>query len=123
MDERLRRAAHAGDMNELYNFIKEVGRVLKRIDREEFVDTPLYIVAAKGHSDFSIAITYLKPSFGRKLNQDPAMQNDHIETALRLLQVDKDLVGGKGNEGYTALRYVVERENLDLLTRFLKDYP
>ncbi|XVF82869.1 hypothetical protein PTKIN_Ptkin16aG0085400 [Pterospermum kingtungense] len=100
MVERLRRAAHAGDINELYNFIKEDGRVLKGIG-----------------------------VISRKLNQDVysplhlAMQNDHIETTLRLLQVDKETVGVKGIEGYTALHYVVERENLDLLTRFLKDYP
>ncbi|XVF82865.1 hypothetical protein PTKIN_Ptkin16aG0084900 [Pterospermum kingtungense] len=129
MDERLRRAAHAGDINELYNCIREDGRVLKRMDRREFVDTPLHIAAARGHSDFAMAIMYLKPSFGRKLNQDVyspihlALQNGHIETVLRLLDADKDLVRVKGIEGYTALHYVVERENLDLLIRFLKDCP
>ncbi|XVF82860.1 hypothetical protein PTKIN_Ptkin16aG0084300 [Pterospermum kingtungense] len=129
MDERLRGAAHAGDINELYNCIREDGTVLKRMDGEEFVDTPLHIAAARGHSDFAIAMMYLKPSFGRKLNQDVyspihlALQSGNTETALRLLDADKDLVRVKGKEGYTALHYAAERENLDLLTRFLKDCP
>ncbi|XVF82864.1 hypothetical protein PTKIN_Ptkin16aG0084700 [Pterospermum kingtungense] len=129
MDTRLRAAAEAGDINEFYSCIRQDRAVLTRIDKEEFIDTPLHIAAARGHSDFAMAVMYLKPSFGQKLNQDVycpihlALQNGHIETVLRLLEADKHLVRVKGREGYTAFHYAAQRDNLDLLTRFLKDCP
>ncbi|XP_007010150.2 PREDICTED: ankyrin repeat and death domain-containing protein 1A isoform X1 [Theobroma cacao] len=127
--ERLRRAAEAGDIDELYNSIGEDADVLRLYDDAEFADTPLHVAAERGHADFAIAIMYLKPSFARKLNQGVfspihlALQQGHTSTVLRLLDVDKDLVRVKGKQGYTAFHYVVENENLELLAQFLKDCP
>ncbi|XWS66265.1 hypothetical protein CRYUN_Cryun05aG0184700 [Craigia yunnanensis] len=100
----LREVAQAGDTKALYDCIREDPDVFRRIDEAE-------------------------PSFARKLNQDVfspihvALQNEHIETVLRLLAVDKDLVRVKGKEGYTALHCVAEEGNLDLLAQFLQDCP
>ncbi|XVE68682.1 hypothetical protein DITRI_Ditri09bG0088200 [Diplodiscus trichospermus] len=97
--------------------------------RQSFVDTPLHMAAAGGHTDFAMALMYLKPSLARKLNQDIfspmhlALQNGHKKTVLRLLAVDKDLVRVKGKEGYTPLHHVVREGKLDLLAQFLKDCP
>ncbi|XP_017985252.1 PREDICTED: ankyrin repeat-containing protein At5g02620-like [Theobroma cacao] len=127
--ERLRRAAEAGDIDELYNSIGEDADVLRRYDDVEFADTPLHVAAERGHADFAIAIMYLKPSFARKLNQGVfspihlALQQGHTSTVLRLLEVDKDLVRVKGKQGYTAFHFVVENESLELLAQFLKGCP
>ncbi|XVE69053.1 hypothetical protein DITRI_Ditri09bG0118600 [Diplodiscus trichospermus] len=74
------------------------GNVLRRIDQVEFIDTPLHIAADAGCIDFAMEIMSLKPSFARVLNQEGlspihlAVKNGHKEIALRLLQIDKDLV-------------------------------
>ncbi|XP_021296132.1 ankyrin repeat-containing protein BDA1-like [Herrania umbratica] len=129
MAVRLRGATQAGDTNELYNCIRGDANVFRLIDEAEFVDTPLHIAAARGRADFATTIMYLKPSLARKLNQDIfspmhlALQNDHKETMLCLLAVDKDLVHVKGREGYTPLHHVAREGNLDLLAQFLKVCP
>ncbi|XVE68683.1 hypothetical protein DITRI_Ditri09bG0088300 [Diplodiscus trichospermus] len=129
MDVSLRGAAQDGDTNELYNYIRGYADVLRGIDEADFVDTPLHIAAAEGHTDFAMALMYLKPSLARKLNQDIcshmhlALQNDRNKTVLGLLAVDKDLVRVKGKEGYTPLHHVVREGKLDLLAQFLKDCP
>ncbi|XP_017972568.1 PREDICTED: ankyrin repeat, PH and SEC7 domain containing protein secG [Theobroma cacao] len=124
-----RGAALAGNIEALYTSIQEDGDVLKRIDEVEFVDTPLHIAAAAGHTDFVMEMMNLKPSFAKKLNQRGfsslhlALQNGHKETVLRLLEINKDLVRVKGKEGYTPLHYVTREGNLDLLAKFLEDCP
>ncbi|XP_017982808.1 PREDICTED: ankyrin repeat, PH and SEC7 domain containing protein secG [Theobroma cacao] len=124
-----RGAALAGNIEALYASIQEDGDVLKRIDEVEFVDTPLHIAAAAGHTDFVMEMMNLKPSFAKKLNQRGfsslhlALQNGHKETVLRLLEINKDLVRVKGKEGYTPLHYVTGEGNLDLLAKFLEDCP
>ena len=126
---RLRQAAQVGDTIELNNGILEEEDVLKGIDEAELIDTPLHIAAIGGHANFAMAMMYLKPSCGRKLNRSLyspmqlAMQNEHREVVLDLLAVDKDLVRVKGREGYTALHYAAEKGDLDLLAQFLKDCP
>ncbi|XVF75677.1 hypothetical protein PTKIN_Ptkin13bG0205700 [Pterospermum kingtungense] len=129
MEERLTEAAQAGDTNALYASIREDPDVFRRIDDAQFADTPLHIAAARGNTDFAIAVMYLRPSFGRKLNRDVlspihlALQNQHSETVLRLLALDNDLVRVKGKEGYTALHCVAEQGDLHLLAQFLQDCP
>ncbi|XP_017972574.1 PREDICTED: ankyrin repeat-containing protein At5g02620 [Theobroma cacao] len=95
----------------------------------EFVDTPLHIAAAAGHTDFVMEMMNLKPSFAKKLNQRGfsslhlALHNGHKEMVLRLLEMEKDLVRVKGKEGYTPLHYVIKEGNIDLLAKFLEDCP
>ncbi|XVF83540.1 hypothetical protein PTKIN_Ptkin16aG0497300 [Pterospermum kingtungense] len=69
MDERLRRAAGEGNVIDLYGLIEEDGNVLKRIDKVEFINTPLHITAVARCIDFAMKKMSLNPSFARKLNQ------------------------------------------------------
>ncbi|XVF56972.1 hypothetical protein PTKIN_Ptkin06aG0164500 [Pterospermum kingtungense] len=129
MEEGLRRAAQSGNIDSLYALIQDGADVLRHIDQMEFVDTPLHVAAAAGHTDFAMEIINLKPSFARKLNQmgfSPihlALQNGQTEMAVDLLSVDKDLVRVKGREGYTPLHYVATGGNVPLLSQFLDLCP
>ncbi|XVE68680.1 hypothetical protein DITRI_Ditri09bG0088100 [Diplodiscus trichospermus] len=127
--ERLRKVAKSGETGALYECIKEHPDVLRRFDEEEFTDTPLHIAAVEGHANFAMAVMYLRPSFGRKLNQELvspihlALQYGHRDLVLRLLAVDKELVRVKGKDGYTSLHVVVLGGDLDLLAKFLIACP
>ncbi|XVE69054.1 hypothetical protein DITRI_Ditri09bG0118700 [Diplodiscus trichospermus] len=100
----MRRAAREGKVCELYRLIQRDGNVLRRINQVEFIDTPLHIAADAGCIDFAMEIMSLKPSFARVLNQEGlspihlAVKKGHKEIALRLLQIDKDLVRVKGKK-------------------------
>ncbi|XP_022761157.1 ankyrin repeat-containing protein BDA1-like [Durio zibethinus] len=128
--ERLRGAAQAGNIDELYALIREDANVLEDIDQKPFFDTPLHIAAAAGHADFAIEIMNLKPSLALKLNPDGfspihlALQNGQKETILDLLGIDKDLLRVKGKGGKTPLHYVVgEAVDRHLLITFLLCCP
>ncbi|XWS75030.1 hypothetical protein CRYUN_Cryun01aG0050100 [Craigia yunnanensis] len=129
MDERLRWATQSGNIDALYSLIQDDAHVFRRIDQMEFVDTPLHIAAAAGHTDFAMELMNLKPSFARKLNQGGfspihlALQNQQTEMVIDLLSVDKDIVRVKGREGYTPLHYVAGQGNVPLLSQFLDHCP
>ncbi|XVE52735.1 hypothetical protein DITRI_Ditri02bG0147000 [Diplodiscus trichospermus] len=88
--ERLRGAAQAGNIDELYAIIRENAYILESIDQIPFIDTPLHIAAAAGHTDFAMEIMNLKPSLALKLNSDGfspihlALQNGQKEMVLDL---------------------------------------
>ncbi|XVF83522.1 hypothetical protein PTKIN_Ptkin16aG0495500 [Pterospermum kingtungense] len=130
MDESLRTAAMKGNVSELYKLIQEDRKILKHIDEEEYIDTPLHIAADAGCIDFAMEIMSLKPSFARKLNEQGfspmhlALENGHEELALLLLEKDKDLVGVKGRNGETSLhRAITRKRSHKLLAKFLKACP
>ncbi|EOY18337.1 Ankyrin repeat-containing protein [Theobroma cacao] len=130
MYESLSRAAHEGNIVELYASIRRDGDVLRKIDEMQFIDTPLHIAAAEGCIDFAMEIMILMPSFARKLNQEGfspihvAVEKGHKELALHLIENDKNLVRVKGKQGETPLHYAIPREqNFDLLARFLEACP
>ncbi|XP_017984269.1 PREDICTED: ankyrin repeat-containing protein At2g01680-like [Theobroma cacao] len=130
MDERLRSAAQSGNIDALYDLIEDDADVLRRIDEMEFVDTPLHIAAAAGHTDFAMEVMNLKPSFARNLNQggfSPLhLASRYPETVMvvdDLLSIDKDLVRVKGREGYTPLHYAAREEDAPLLLKFLEHCP
>ncbi|KAA8525987.1 hypothetical protein F0562_007913 [Nyssa sinensis] len=83
---KLKDAAQVGDINMSYAFIQEYPNLLEDIDKKPFVDTPLHIAASAGCTRFAIEVLRLKPSFGRKLNQDGfspmhlALQQNQNET-------------------------------------------
>ncbi|KAF2318771.1 hypothetical protein GH714_010600 [Hevea brasiliensis] len=101
-DQKLKMAAEVGDIQGLYSIIKEDQYLLERIDQLPLTDTPLHIAASKGHTQFALEIMRLKPSFAEKLNQDGlspmhlALQNQSFQTALRLAEVNGQLVCVKG---------------------------
>ena len=130
MDESLRTAAEAGDVEELYRLIQGNGNLLRIIDDYEFTDTPLHIAAEKGHIDFAMEIMNLKPSFAWKLNQEGlgplhlTVMNRHDELVQHILEVNRDLLRVKGKNGKTPLHHLSEVGNCDdLLIRFLEACP
>ncbi|KAH7865659.1 hypothetical protein Vadar_009442 [Vaccinium darrowii] len=116
IQQSLKVAAEAADINGLYGSIKEDPHVLDRIDAIPFVDTPLHIAASAGHTDFAIEILRLKPSFGRKLNPDGlsslhlALISDKFETVKRLIDFGKELIRVKGKEGITPLHFIAKKD-------------
>ncbi|XP_022748009.1 ankyrin repeat-containing protein BDA1-like [Durio zibethinus] len=123
-------ASRSDDIDTLYQLIGEDVDVWDRINMRKFVDTPLHIAAAAGHTYFAMEMMYLQPSFATKLNKDGlstlhlALQNGHTRFVLSLLKINGSLVSVKGKMGYTPLHYLVMKEtDGDLLTEFLNDYP
>ncbi|XVF83523.1 hypothetical protein PTKIN_Ptkin16aG0495600 [Pterospermum kingtungense] len=130
MDESLKMASMEGNVSKLYRLIQEDRNILKRIDKEEFIDTPLHIAADAGCIDFAIEIMNLKPSFARKLNEQGfspihlALEKGHEKLALLLLEKDKDVVRVKGRNGETPLHYAITiKRSRSLLAKFLKARP
>ncbi|XP_059441856.1 uncharacterized protein LOC132174181 [Corylus avellana] len=113
----------------LYALIRGDVKVLDRIDKLPFVETPLHVAAFAGHTRFASEIMRLKPSFSRKRNEDGftpvhlALQNNKTEVVRQLLDVDQDLVRAQGKEGVTPLHYVALTGNLVLLAEFLNVCP
>ncbi|CAL5359713.1 unnamed protein product [Camellia sinensis] len=126
---RLNTAAEGGDINGLYECIREHPHILNNIDNIPFVDTPLHIAAAAGSTDFALEMMNLKPSFGRKLNADGlsplhlALRNRHFETVRQLISFDKELIRVKGRQSYTAFHYAALRNEFDCLAEFLCACP
>ncbi|KAF2318689.1 hypothetical protein GH714_010086 [Hevea brasiliensis] len=140
MDQRLKDAAQAGDIDALYALIREDALVLKRIDELPIVDTPLHIAASAGHVDFAMVIVNLKASFTRKQTQIDAQfwqaellnwknkQGDtllHIAASSDQIQVVKMLIGKrnvvkdiKNLDGETAMhilrRHLTDRDIRDM---------
>ncbi|XP_058180504.1 ankyrin repeat-containing protein BDA1-like [Rhododendron vialii] len=130
MARRMKAAAETGDINGLYDSIKEDPNVLDSIDAIPFVDTPLHTAASAGHTDFAVEILRLKPSFGRKLNPEGlsslhlALINHKFDTVKRLIKLDKELIRVKGKQGETPLHFIARKEdiNADQQQRVLDDH-
>ncbi|KAB2019429.1 hypothetical protein ES319_D08G298800v1 [Gossypium barbadense] len=129
MDPSLREVAGTGNIDALYSLIGEDPYMLEHIDQIPFIDTPLHIAANKGQIKFAMEIMNLKPSFGRKLNQDGfspmhlAFKMGHTKLVLRLLKTDKDLVRVKGREGMTPFHCAAAAGNSNLLFQLLETCP
>ncbi|MED6158233.1 hypothetical protein PIB30_030980 [Stylosanthes scabra] len=133
-DNKLEEAAKTGDLNKLYEAIKEDAHILEKVDAIPFVDTPLHIAAAAGHVHFAIQIMRLKPSLALKLNQEGlspihvALQNNHHNLVHRLVKINGDLIRVReGREGLTPLHLLCKsgdsEENITLLYEFLVTCP
>ncbi|KAE8055482.1 hypothetical protein FH972_012322 [Carpinus fangiana] len=141
MDQRLKDAAQEGNIDTLYELIKEDANVLDKIDKIPFVETPLHIAASVGHTLFAMEIMRLKPSFATKLNQNGftpmhlalqkfneleyyrVLQINQAQLVEQLIDADSDIVRVPGREGVTPFHYVAQMGNLDLLTKFSKGCP
>ncbi|XP_058180505.1 ankyrin repeat-containing protein BDA1-like [Rhododendron vialii] len=129
MARRMKAAAETGDINGLYDSIKEDPNVLDSIDAIPFIDTPLHTAVSAGHTYFAVEILRLKPSFGRKLNPDGlsslhlALINHKFDTVKRLIKLDKELIRVKGKQGETPLHFIAGKEdiNTDQQQRVLDD--
>ncbi|KAA8525992.1 hypothetical protein F0562_007908 [Nyssa sinensis] len=76
--------------------------LLEHLNDIPFLDTPLHIAAAAGHTHFAVEIASLKPSFCSKLNPDGlsplhlAVQNLNTKLAKRLVSMDTHSVARPG---------------------------
>ncbi|XP_059639184.1 ankyrin repeat-containing protein BDA1-like [Cornus florida] len=142
--QRLNVAAQDGSIEELYAVIGEDPDVLEEIDKKQFVQTPLHIAASAGRAHFAIEIMSLRPSFGRKLNpsgQSPLhlavplglagpltqaqdeTEKRQTETAIRLINIDNELIRVQGKERVTPLHYAAVRNKFHLVAEFLCACP
>ncbi|XAR54891.1 hypothetical protein NMG60_11030221 [Bertholletia excelsa] len=121
--ERLKMVAEAGDIDSLYQLIRQVPDILDRVDKNPFVYSPLHLAASVGNVEFAMKIIQLKRSFGRKLNPD-GLSPLHLalrrgNSKIRLIKFDSELVRVKGREGLTILHYAAQMDNIKLLAEFL----
>ncbi|XVE65180.1 hypothetical protein DITRI_Ditri07aG0160400 [Diplodiscus trichospermus] len=129
MDDVLIQISQAGDIDALYELIKNDEADLKRIDEILFENTPLHIAASAGQTCFAMEVMNLMPSFARKLNKyglSPihlALLEGHFELVLLLLRADRELVRVKGRGGMTPLHYAAQNGNIDLMAVFLAACP
>ncbi|XP_059642634.1 ankyrin repeat-containing protein BDA1-like [Cornus florida] len=142
--QRLNVAAQDGSIEEVYAVIGEKPDVLEEIDKKQFVQTPLHIAASAGRAHFAIEIMNLRPSFGRKLNPSgksplhlavplslPVLptpdqietEKRQTETAIRLINIDSELIRVQGRDMMTPLHYAAERDKFDLVAEFLCACP
>ncbi|MED6158243.1 hypothetical protein PIB30_030990 [Stylosanthes scabra] len=132
--DMLDKAANCGDINMLYDAIRQNPHVLEEVDGIPFVDTPLHSAASAGNTEFCIEIMRLKPLFGLKLNKQGfspvhvALDKNHHSLVRCLVEINKELVRVKGREGFTPLHFLCRQsnrsdENIELLTYFLKICP
>jgi ankyrin repeat protein len=123
----LRPAAEEGNIDLLYNVLKNKPSILEDIDSEQLVETPLHIAASKGHIPFATEIMNLKPSFALKLNPEGlspihlAIQNKRM--MLCFVGMNKDLVRVKGKGGRTPLHLASEIGDVDILYELLLACP
>jgi ankyrin repeat protein len=123
----LRPVAEEGNIDLLYNVLKNKPSILEDIDSEQLVETPLHIAASKGHIPFAIEIMNWKPSFALKLNPEGlspihlAIQNKRM--MLCFVGMNKDLVRVKGKGGRTPLHLASENGDVDILDELLHACP
>ncbi|KAG5403247.1 hypothetical protein IGI04_009366 [Brassica rapa subsp. trilocularis] len=130
MDQRsLEAAAKSGNIDLLYELIREDPYVLDKIDNVPFIDTPLHVAALAGTTEFAMEMMHLQPSFARKLNADGltplhlAIDHGHFWLVLELVKVDPSLVRLKGRQGMTPLLLAVSKKNIDLISEFFLVCP
>ncbi|KAG4201789.1 hypothetical protein ERO13_A05G300266v2 [Gossypium hirsutum] len=125
MDERLKRAAETGNLDALYSFIHHDANVFKRIDKMEFVDTPLHVAAVAGNTGFAIEMMNLKPPFARKLNPDGvlhhvALDENYIHLLSRVLNICPDCIFDLTVRRQTALHIAAESNNFEAFKAMLE---
>ncbi|XP_060671062.1 uncharacterized protein LOC132800791 [Ziziphus jujuba] len=109
----------------IYTLLGEDPYLQDHIDPVPTIHTPLHIAAAFGHVQFAKEIMRLKPSFGRKLNQNGfspmllALKNGQNKMGQGCLHTENNLVLVQGREGRTLHHYVAEQGHVDLLTKLL----
>lgn len=125
----MKTAAEIGNIDKLYDLIRENSKVLDDIDEVPFIESPLHVAASGGKISFAMEILRLKPSFSRKLNEDGyspmhlALFNGQNKMVVGFVEHESDLVRVQGKEGKTLLHHVAEQGDVDLLCKFLSACP
>ncbi|KAL3499730.1 hypothetical protein ACH5RR_038823 [Cinchona calisaya] len=129
MDQMSAQAVQNQEINALYASLKQDPNFLENIDQKPFTDTPLHAAASLGHTHLALELMSLKPSFGKKLNQDGfsplhlALQNGHSQTVRQMINHHPELICVRGREKITPLHYVAETDDTELLAEFLLACP
>lgn len=134
MEQQLKDAAVAGDIDAFCALISRDPNILETINKKPLVDTPLHQAASHGQTHFASFVMELMPSFIRKRNETDrftplhvAVQCGKTETALQLLDIihggNGDTVRVKGKGGMTPLHCAVQQGSVELLLKFLSACP
>ncbi|KAK2439304.1 ankyrin repeat-containing protein BDA1 [Trifolium repens] len=125
----LRPAAEEGNIDLLYTILKDNPSILKDIDSEQLIETPLHIAASKGHIPFAIEIMNWKPSFALKLNPEGlspihlAIQLQNKRMVMWFVEMNKELVRVKGKGGCTPVHLASQIGDVDILTLLICACP
>ncbi|CAN7101320.1 unnamed protein product [Brassica rapa subsp. narinosa] len=127
--ERLKKVAQDGDIERLYGLIAEDPEILGHFDKVPFCETPLYIAAEKGQTNFAMELMTLKPSLALKLNVSGyspmhlALQANHSRMVRGFKAIDSRLVSIKGRGRITPLHHVARIGDAELLSELLFACP
>lgn len=122
-------------IEQLYSAIEDDPELLQRMNKIQFVHTPLHEAAAAGNTVLALEIMNLMPSLARKLNPKGlsplhlAVASGNAAAALALVKLEPQLVRIKGRGGLTPLHHAAagkpsdEKGRLELLARLLVECP
>ncbi|CAN8256204.1 unnamed protein product [Cochlearia groenlandica] len=129
MEMSLQGAANSGNIDHLYELIKQDPYVLAEIDNVPFIDTPLHVASVAGKIEFAMEVMNLMPSFARKLNADGVMplhlaiDHGHFWLVLEFIKADSSLFRLKGRHGMTPLLIAVSGNKVDIISEFFLVCP
>ncbi|XP_015880265.3 ankyrin repeat-containing protein BDA1 isoform X1 [Ziziphus jujuba] len=127
MKAKLKEAAERGDVDMLWDLIREDPNLLENFNG--FVNTPLHVAASMGKIVFGLEVMMLKPCFSAKQNPDGftpmhlAIRNGHARMAELMFDGNDNLIRIPGRGGVTPLHHVVEKGDIHLLKKFLSPNP
>ncbi|XP_030440290.1 ankyrin repeat-containing protein BDA1-like [Syzygium oleosum] len=128
MDPRLQLAIANDDVAELHSLLVEEPKLLDRLSKDPFPNTPLHVAAAAGKTHLAMEMAILKPSFARKLDPNGyspmhlALQHKYYRTVRALMTLDPKLIRVRGQGGLTPLHFVAGKEGdneMEILAEFL----
>ncbi|PPR89353.1 hypothetical protein GOBAR_AA31334 [Gossypium barbadense] len=116
MDERLKRAAETGNLDALYSFIHHDANVFKRIDKMEFVDTPLHVAAVAGNT----GLIRVEGKEGFSDLHHVALDENYIHLLSRVLNTCPDCIFDLTVRRQTALHIAAESNNFEAFKAMLE---
>lgn len=124
MDKRLFEAAWTGNVEYLFELLKE-NRCMLKVVALAGGETPLHIACLAGRLDFVKEILKLKKDFATELNQDGfaplhiAAANGRIEIVKKILKIDRNLCQLEGREGMIPLHSGVIKGRADVIKELI----
>ncbi|KAM7508866.1 hypothetical protein LguiA_019319 [Lonicera macranthoides] len=124
MDKRLFEAAWTGNVEYLFELLKE-NRYMLEVVALAGGETPLHIACLAGHLGFVKEILKMKKEFAMELNQDGfaplhiAAANGRVEIVKEILKIDCNLCQLKGREGMIPLHSGVIKGRVDVIKELI----
>ncbi|KAF5180769.1 Ankyrin repeat-containing protein bda1 [Thalictrum thalictroides] len=125
MDQKLGKAAQAGEIDNMYAILNLDPLLLETIDRNPFSQTPLHVAVLAGQASFAMEILNLKPSFLRKLNTEGyspvhlAAIHGQVELLREILEFDPELNHIKGREWRIPLHCAVINGRVNVIEELI----